>query len=179
MYKSIYRNIFLLLCMGGILGGCSIKNTPEIASKRVYQTQEQELFNAVKKLFGAEGSGEFIIDTAWDKLTINKREKLFYPFSIEIQNTYYEISTHPLSESDIEYTLKISSQLEESKKEYLKQTSKAHAIFWNRVESALGLAPWQECAVDEKTIESYSNYFTKATQKESVLCDVKIEVESE
>lgn len=173
----MYKNIFLLLCVALFFGACSASKSPEVASKRVYQTPEQELFNVVKKLFDAQGSGEFIVDTSWDKLTINKREKLYYPFSIEIQNIYYELYAKPLTQSDIEYSLKISSKLEESKKEYLSEQSKAHDIFWNRVEHALGMAQWEECGVDEADIESYSNYFTKATQKESILCDVKINTE--
>jgi len=180
MYKkSICKNIFLLCCVVLFFGACSASKSPEVASKRVYQTPEQELFNVVKRLFDAEGSGEFVVDTSWDRLTINKREQLFYPFSIEIENIYYEISAKPLNEHEIEYSLSISSQLEESKKEYLDERERAHEIFWNRVESALGLEQWRECSVDEKTIESYSNYFTKATQKESLLCDVKIEASKE
>lgn len=173
--SKMYKSIFIFVCMAMAFQGCSFKDPKSFTSTREYSVHEQDVFNIVKKMFHAEGSGEYIIDTSWHNLTLSKRELLYSPFSIEIKKIIYELHADEVNEKNIALRLKISAQREERLKEYYEKESFLHHIFWNRIEYALGLAPWYECSVDQKSIEPSSNYFAKVTQKESFLCDVKIE----
>lgn len=126
-----------------IMTGCSSKNLQPLSSQQVFDdnvTQDQ-LLNAVKKVFVLSNKDKFIIEAFRDKIHVIKPRLSYEIFDPIPQNDYFDFKIKQGDQNgSLSASLSISRKniLEDQNASYLDPQSFSYRLFWERLAFLLG-----------------------------------------
>lgn len=131
--------VILLLASTSVFASLSDEN-----STRIYNIDQQKVFNIAKKILRKTEGGKFVIETYWHSMHASQREVVVDAFSVKIEEVFFQIDVNQTNEGSV-FSLAIYSQIEDGEKKKIPTSNILYELFWNRVEYALGLGSWKSC----------------------------------
>ncbi|MCK9490498.1 MAG: hypothetical protein M0Q24_00290 [Sulfurimonas sp.] len=165
--------ITLFLLTSELLAENNIKENENISIKTFNISDEQELYNSLKKIFFSS-EHKNILDSGWRGLHMSKRVTSgFIDIDVEVQNVV--LSSKPIDKNGTkEFTLEIFTT-QNDEVTHFKPDSFLHRLFWNRLEFILGLEDeWIDCHHMFEAL-GQNNHLLCSPNEQKALQEVKVE----